>query len=201
GRAAGREGTQAGKGYGAWVTRRSEDPPQSTAQILHPEKYQAGIAPVAVTLPDLAAALGAGWQELEQDVLGEIDHRILIQQFLSRERGENAAAGWAGDRYALLGNGDQTPVVVSSRWETAAAAQEWAAAYGDAVKARYRGGLRVVDQRADGTTWQAQDGAQAIDVVGTSTYITIAPTVDQVARLQRALRGAAPVAARGGAER
>jgi len=51
----------------------------------------------------------------------------------------------------------------------------------------------------DGTTWQAPDGAQAIDVVGTSTYIAIAPTVDQGAPLQRALRGAAPVAARGGA--
>src|SRR3954454_12375322 len=184
GPAALRQVVQTGAGYGPQVNRLFENPPQSTAQILHPEKYQAGIAPVAVALPDLSPALGAGWQELDQDVLGEIDPRIVIQQFLSRERGEDAAAGWAGDSYALLGNGDQTAVVVSSRWETAAAAQDWAAAYGDAVKARYRAGLRVVDQRTDGTTWQTPDGVQAIDVAGTSTFITIAPTADQVARLQ-----------------
>ena len=36
--------------------------PKSTEQILHPEKYAAGEAPVAVTLPaDLATRLGAGW--------------------------------------------------------------------------------------------------------------------------------------------
>jgi hypothetical protein len=196
GPAALRQVVQTGTGYGPQVNRLFENPPQSTAQILHPDKYQAGIAPVVVALPDLAAALGAGWQQLELDVLGEIDHRILLQQYHSRARGEDAAAGWAGDRYALLGNGDQSAVVVSSRWETAAAAQEWAAAYGDAVKARYGTGLRVVDQRADGTTWQTPDGAQAIDVAGTSTAITIAPTVDQVARLQRALRGTASAAAR-----
>jgi hypothetical protein len=194
-----RQVVQTGNGYGPLVNRIFENPPQSTAQILHPEKYRAGIAPITVSLPDLAAALGAGWQELEQDVLGEIDHRVLIQQFLSRERGEAAAAGWAGDRYALLGSGDQVTVVVSSRWDTPAAAQQWAAAYGDAVKARYGASLRVVDQRPDGTTWQTPDGAHALSLAGTSTAIVIAPTADQVARLQQALRVAAPAGVGGAA--
>ena len=46
--------------------------PESTEQILHPEKYAAGEAPIAVTLPaDLATQLGAGWTVPLQDTFGE----------------------------------------------------------------------------------------------------------------------------------
>ncbi len=191
-----RQAIDTGKGYGPAVDRIFDNPPQSTAQILHPEKYLAGIAPIAVELPDLAAALGQGWQQLEKDVLGEIDHRILIQQFLGRDRGVQAAAGWAGDAYALLGNGDQSAVVVSSRWDSPAAAQAWLAAYADAVQARYGSRLQVVEQRPDGVLWQTPDGAQAVDVSGTSTNIIIAPSQEAVRSLERTLLGAPPTVLR-----
>ena len=187
-----RQAADTGKGYGPAVNRLFDNPPQSTAQILHPEKYRAGTAPIAVSLPDLAAALGEGWQQLEKDVLGEIDHRILIQQFLGRDRGVQAAAGWAGDAYALLGSGDQTAVVVSSRWDSPAAAQAWLAAYTDAIQARYGARLQTVERRPDGALWQTPDGAQAIDVAGTSTNLVIAPTPDAARTLERTLLGTPP---------
>lgn len=70
--------------YASAVNRLFESPPQSTAEILHPERYLRGQGPVAVALGDPAARLGAGWQELDRGVLGELTHRFLVQQSLPR---------------------------------------------------------------------------------------------------------------------
>src|SRR5579871_3689399 len=54
------------------------DPPQSTAQILHIDKYRSHVAPVLVDLPDLSqGALGDGWREISSNVFGELDLRLI----------------------------------------------------------------------------------------------------------------------------
>ncbi len=184
-----REALDQGAGYGPRVNRIFEDPPRSTAQIIHPEKYLAGENPVAVHFPDLAAALGDGWQQLEADVLGEVDHRILIQQFSDRQRGEQAAAGWAGDGYVLLSNGDHVAVVVSSRWETPDAASTWYGAYAQTVAARYGSRAEAVEQRPDRTVWRTPDGMELLSRDGTATTILIAKTPEEIATLEQALAG------------
>src|SRR4051794_15829612 len=45
---------QAGNNYGA-VDELFQNPPESTAQLLHPEKYRAGVHPLSVGLNDVAA--------------------------------------------------------------------------------------------------------------------------------------------------
>jgi hypothetical protein len=187
---------QTGRGYGALVNRIFENPPRSSAQVIHPEKYLAGVNPVDVQFPDLAAALGDGWKQLRKDLLGEIDHRILVQQFLNRERGEQVSAGWAGDAFALLGKGDEVAVVVSSRWDSPGAANDWYSAYTQVVEARYGGRQQVVEQSADRVVWRTPDGMQALRRSGTSTTILIAQTPDEIARLDQALGAATPAAAR-----
>ncbi|MGQ9490027.1 MAG: hypothetical protein ACUVS6_04810 [Anaerolineae bacterium] len=58
------------------------DPPASTEQILHPEKYGQD-APTAVQLSTgLAQALGAGWREALRNVWGEADLILLMQEAL-----------------------------------------------------------------------------------------------------------------------
>ena len=51
---------------GGWaaVNAAFANPPVSTEQILPPDKYLAGEVPVAVTLPDIARALGPTWVEI-----------------------------------------------------------------------------------------------------------------------------------------
>ena len=164
-----REAAQRGTGYGAHVSPLFQNPPTSTAQVLHPEKYRRAFEPVEITLPDLAAALGNGWEALDQDVLGEIDHRILIAQYLDRDTAEQAADGWAGDRFASLGRGDQTAVAVSTRWDTLADVQEWLAAYSEALQARYGASLRVLRDAPDRIAWEAPDGVQILRADATST--------------------------------
>jgi hypothetical protein len=188
-----REAVQSGTGYGPLVHRIFENPPTSSAQIIHPEKYLAGVQPIPVQFPDLAAALGEGWTQLRKDLLGEIDHRILIQQFTNRELGNRAGAGWAGDAFALLGKGEEVAVVVSSRWDSTAEAQEWFDAYGQAVRARFGARLQVAEQRSNRVAWRTPDGMHVQGMNGTSTYILIASTPTQIASLEQALGvGAAP---------
>jgi hypothetical protein len=76
-------------------------PPQSSEQVLHPEKYDARERPVAVVL-DKPKALGDGWREAATDVLGELGVRTWLSAAVSDELAARAAAGWGGDRAALF---------------------------------------------------------------------------------------------------
>jgi hypothetical protein len=176
-----------GTGYAELVNRLFENPPTSTAQIIHPEKYLAGAQPIPVAFPDLAAALGEGWKQARKDLLGEIDHRILIQQLVNRELGDRAAAGWAGDAFALLIKGEESVVVVKSEWDSAAEAREWYDAYTQAVQARYGNRLQVAEQRPDRVAWRTPDGMHVLSLSGTTTHILITSTPEQVGALERAL--------------
>jgi hypothetical protein len=72
------------------------DPPRSTEQVLHPEKYFGAERdePERIELPALDGALEGDWKELGRNVLGELQLSVLF------DRG--AAAGWDGDRYVVL---------------------------------------------------------------------------------------------------
>jgi hypothetical protein len=85
------------------------NPPVSTEQILHPEKYPKEI-PVKVELPDFLPTLGPGWQELDRNVMGEWYSYLILaagrnQQFvLSSKDASKATTGWGGDTYVYLSN-------------------------------------------------------------------------------------------------
>ena len=108
------------------VNRAYELLPISTEQILHPEKYLAGERPVAVELPDVAGALGGGWSVLDEDTLGELLLGIYLETGADQEVAAEAAAGWGGDRYALLsGPGDATLLASLVVWDTEEDAAEF----------------------------------------------------------------------------
>lgn len=93
------------------------DPPESTEQILHPEKYQAREHPVAVTSTVLRS-LGSA-KELRRDVLGEFGWSLLLVVHLDDALAQRAAAGWGGDRVVAYG-GPEGPLAVAtlSTWDT-----------------------------------------------------------------------------------
>jgi len=125
--------------------------PGSTEQILHPQKYAVDEPPVAVSLDasTITVRLGAGWTATPADTLGEFQ----VGSWL-RARGvtgagggisaETAAAGWGGDRYALLeGPNGAYALVILTAWDTPRDAAEFAAAAGEAVRG-VPGDTRVV---------------------------------------------------------
>jgi len=76
--------------------------PASTEQILHPDK--SADAPVAVALPaDLASSLGAGWTVPLEDTFGELQLGIWLRESgVPNGAATEAAAGWGGDRLAVV---------------------------------------------------------------------------------------------------
>lgn len=88
------------KGGFAAVDEALAHPPASTEQLLHPEKYDAHEAPLAVPAPSIAS-LGAGFQVALEDVSGEQDLRITLGQLGRSSTAARAAAGWGGDRYVV----------------------------------------------------------------------------------------------------
>ncbi len=94
------------------------DPPRSTEQILHPEKwYGRRDDPVVVHLPDLAAEL-PGYRKTAEGTLGELSLRIYLRENLhDADWAADAAAGWGGDRFAVYQRGNARLVVWVTEWD------------------------------------------------------------------------------------
>jgi len=158
---------------GGWdqVSKAFNDLPQSTEQILHPEKYFAHERPEKVSLPDIAQMLSAAaseirgqrpevsrrlrsslqppapslWKRLDSDVEGEWGFYLLLDQFLkSPSESRRAAAGWGGDRYEIYEGPKGEVIFVSlSAWDTENDAREFFEAYVKRTSLRYVNAERI----------------------------------------------------------
>jgi hypothetical protein len=104
------------------------DPPRSTEQILHPDKWHTRRDdPVFLQLPDLSGEL-PGYRRTAEGVMGELSLRIFLREGL-REKGlqagaEAAAAGWGGDRFAVYEKDGGRLVAWVTDWDSEADAVE-----------------------------------------------------------------------------
>ena len=99
--------------------------PQSTEQILHPEKFRAKPDyPMSIDLGPLKPA--PGWKELGRNVLGEMQLAVLLR----KQSGKTAAAGWDGDRYAIFeGPKNRLGLVWLTTWDSEEDAREFTSAF------------------------------------------------------------------------
>jgi hypothetical protein len=96
--------------------------PVSTAQVLHFDLYTARDLPERVSL----SRVPAGDTVVYDDDFGEFDTRIALQTWgLGDSTAATAAAGWDGDRYAILGSPWGTVVVWATAWSTASEAGQF----------------------------------------------------------------------------
>ncbi|HEX3427427.1 MAG TPA: hypothetical protein VHS36_01365 [Candidatus Limnocylindrales bacterium] len=114
-------GLQASGGWQA-VDAAFAHPPSSTEQIIHPEKYANGEQPIPVDLPkDLATRLGTGWKVALQDTFGEFQMQVWLKQntTVPAATAIDAAAGWGGDRVAVVnGPNGSWGVILRTSWDT-----------------------------------------------------------------------------------
>ena len=122
------------RGEYAAVTKAYENPPASTAQILHPEKFLAEPReePIAIDWPDTTVR---GEKPIVDNVLGELGIRILLSEWVDPATGERAAAGWRGDRYACFAKGEA--IAWKSVWGSEAEANEFMEAEKRTLARRY----------------------------------------------------------------
>jgi hypothetical protein len=90
------------------------DPPVSTEELLHPDRYLAGdaVAPIAVPAPKPDGKAKA----IDHGVFGELE--LLLVLNTSGVSGADAAAGWGGGRYVAWRKGDDTCVRVTLAMDT-----------------------------------------------------------------------------------
>ncbi len=133
-------------------------PPLSSTQVLHPEKYFAGIVPRDVRTKEQMFA-EAGWGITAATPLGEIGVRGVLLKALNANEAARAAAGLAGDRAYLFeraGTGKATPLFVwQTAWDTPADADEFFRAY-NAV--RRKSGDQSASTGANESAWRGADG-------------------------------------------
>jgi hypothetical protein len=123
---------QQGGGYGG-VDGLFANPPDTTEQVIHPEKLASREPAVKVAFPDdFPGSLGDGWTIALQDTLGEFQLRTLLGDAAQAADAVDAAAGWGGDRVAwVTGPDGANAAVVDTRWDTPADATAFADALGD----------------------------------------------------------------------
>ena len=177
--------------YGGWaeVSQAFKTLPQSTEQILHPEKYFARDAPVKVKLPDLTrslpgragsqsrrpgAPLGSSWRLIDSDVNGEWSFYLILDQFLkSPTESQQASAGWGGDSYEVYESRDGEVLYVSlSTWDTAKDAREFFNAYVKRTELRYPGTRSSATVDASTTeSFAPAGGAVRIEISGSRVLV------------------------------
>lgn len=171
---------------GGWeaINAAFRDPPASTEQILHPEKFFRRERPIRVTLPPLTDTLGSGWQLVDENVLGEFFLRVYLEERLPASQAEEAAAGWGGDRYAVYVNeaAGQDLLTLAVAWDDEAEAQEFVDAYRAYATARYGGGPA---REAQGQAlWIGKD-VLWLEWRGARILILRGPSEEVVARVRR----------------
>lgn len=138
---------------GGWdaVDRAQGDPPVSTEQVLHPERYLAKTrdepTPVVLRIPP--ALEQAGYQLVLADTLGELVMRSLFARVLPAEQAARIAEGWDGDRLVAFARGTDMVVAWMTVWDSERDAVEFAGAITQAVPATSveRRGRRVLTLR------------------------------------------------------
>jgi hypothetical protein len=114
---------------GGWaaVDAAEADPPTSSEQVLHPEKYfDVRENPRTVAMGGLDELEQRGWTRVLEDTFGELDVRVLFGRTLDPIRAAGIAAGWGGDRCRVLVRGDAMIVAWLSVWDTEEDARDFA---------------------------------------------------------------------------
>ena len=132
-------------------------PPVSTQQILHPEKYFAGVRPTEPDLPE--PHLPKGYKSLVGGTLGELEHSVMLEQYSGKERAAELAPHWRGCAFDLDENRKAARVVLryAVEWDTEDAARQYFAAYRRQLEKKWKK-FQVSSESADAIDGTGDDG-------------------------------------------
>jgi hypothetical protein len=171
-------------------------PPQTTAEILDPDRWLRAQQPLPVALDGASSALPAGWRRLSASTLGEEDLAALLAPQSGPVAAREVTAGWRGGRYALwrrgplVAHGCPAPcrardaVVLAVRMGSPREAQALVAPL--ALWLRRTLHARLVSRDARGSLWRLPGGSfGAVHRDGTELRAALAPDVALAEQLAR----------------
>lgn len=192
---------------GPWsaVDRLWADPPVSTEQVLHPEKYDACEMPVIVDEAALPELPGFG-RPAASDVLGELATRAWLASVLPPEIAARAAAGWGGDRAGIYtkprvspdgGTARERPLVWLTVWDDSGEADDFARAATQVIATQAIGkttdaggpGGNVTAPLGNRVAFASPAGVYALDRQGESVALLLAAPETSLHALDQMLDG------------
>ncbi len=138
------------------------NPPVSSEQVIHLDKYFSGEPPREVSF-DTTPFQQKGWQAAVSTALGEIGIRGVLMAGVNEKIASTAAAGWGGDRAVLFQKDGFAPLFVwKIVWDKASDALEFQAAW-KALKERQGENVTAIfeSKNAAEIHWQ-KDGHSTI---------------------------------------
>ncbi|MDP9171937.1 MAG: hypothetical protein M3N54_15070, partial [Acidobacteriota bacterium] len=139
-------------------------PPANSSQVLHPDRYFDNVPSVNPTLPKSiphTKALVAG-------TVGELDHRILLRQYVDVETADALGPRLKGGSYRIdeAKSDHRTMLVYASDWDSDAAASYYFGAYQKILRGKWKS-LEVASQDAKRFAGRSEDGYFAVALNGT----------------------------------
>lgn len=124
-------------------------PPDSTQQIMHPEKYLEGDTPLDPKPPPLDKPIARKFKMLGQGSMGEFDHNVLFRTYLPEPESIETASHWRGGNFRLYENKHEKYPVLTyiSQWDSPDSASHAFELYQKVMKARWK--KMQIDKKTD----------------------------------------------------
>jgi len=114
-------------------------PPVDTHQVMEPKAYLEGEKIAPVVIPDLVPVLGEKYEAYDTGSMGQLDVRVMSQQFGTENDMSTITPGWNGGSYVAVKRKSNTKeadlttsdiaLLYVSRWKTAETAERFAEVY------------------------------------------------------------------------
>jgi hypothetical protein len=184
---------------GGWkaVDRLYSNPPQSSQQIMDPSLYfDHPLPPDTVTLGGYSAAM-PGWRKSDEDTLGELGLRIILENSFGPSSPKLAVADkWAGDRIVMLRRKDVVSVIWLVAFRDGDSASRFAEIYRQALEhIRGRPAARRVEVKHDAILIAIGESAARFDRLAPAVWksSTIKAPLPAIAPESHPLQAKTPV--------
>lgn len=148
----------------ASFSRLFRQAPPATTHVLHPDRY---LERFLTSSPDLPKPV-RGTSPLVSGTVGELDHRVILRQFVDSETSENLAPQLRGGAYRIdEGKKDhRLTLAYVSEWQSAEAASRYFAAYKKVLQGKLKG-LSASRESAEQFAGGSDDGYFLVTLSGT----------------------------------
>jgi hypothetical protein len=178
------------KTWNGWpdLHRLFENPPASTQQIMHPDLYFRGVMPARIDLTPVTRAVPRGWKKLDENVMGEFAINEILKQFLGKERADELAPSWTGDRYAIYQreSGTQTLLLIRLKLADESAATRFFGAYRNLLEKKDEK-RTAVSRRQNFFSFNTPDGGVFLRCQGDECLIAEGATREAFDAMTRAI--------------
>ncbi|MDW8023957.1 MAG: hypothetical protein RMJ15_09535, partial [Nitrososphaerota archaeon] len=113
---------------GGWkiVNQAYGNPPTTTEQVMHPEKYLANETFIDVESPAIGEER---WQIMKNERFGEYFILVMLDKWIPTAEASKAAEGWGGDNFTYYELGDDYLFTWNITWDSAEDASDFTMAF------------------------------------------------------------------------